>query len=125
MEIWNKSKKVRVAKDVIVRKSFFELVAGLIPYKAEKSKSFLDIFKFKVFREDQAMLFFVRDGSVHSFFMNFPIVVVFLDKQLKVVDVKKLKPFSIVRASKEFECFLELHESKEKLIEVGDLLIFK
>ncbi len=125
MKIWNKTKKVRVAKNVIARKGFFELVTGLIPYKSERSKSFLDIFKLSVFKEDDGMLFYVKDGSVHSFFMSFPIIVVFLDKKGKVVDIKKLKPFSFVKCEKEFECFLELHEIKEKVIDVGDYLVLK
>jgi hypothetical protein len=126
MELWNKTKKVRVAKDVIVRRSVWELVTGLIPYKSRGSKSLLDIVKFKIFEEDQAMLFFAKgDGVVHSFFMSFPIIIAFLDKEMKVVSVEILKPFRVVKCEKEFEYFVELHKSKIKLIDVGDVLLLK
>jgi len=126
MELWNKTKKVRVAKDVILRKSVWELVTGLIPYKSRESKRLLDMVKFKVFEEDQAMLFFAKgDGVVHSFFMSFPIVIAFLDKDMKVVSVEILNPFKVVKCEKEFEYFVELHKSKMKSIDVGDILLLK
>jgi len=126
MELWNKTKKVRVAKDVIVRRRVWELVTGLIPYKSRESKSLLDIVKFKVFEEDQAMLFFAKgDGVVHSFFMSFPIIIAFLDKEMRVVSVEILEPFRVVKCEKKFEYFVELHKSKIKLIDVGDVLLLK
>jgi uncharacterized membrane protein (UPF0127 family) len=82
--------------------------------------------KFKIFEEDQAMLFFAKgDGVVHSFFMSFPIIIAFLDKEMRVVSVEILEPFRVVKCEKKFEYFVELHKSKIKLIDVGDVLLLK
>ena len=45
--------------------------------------------------EDEGM-FFTRTGSIHTFFMRFPIDVVFCDRDLRVLEVvRELRPWRI------------------------------
>jgi uncharacterized protein len=64
-------------------------------------------------------------GSIHTFFMRFPIDVVFLDRDLRVVGVRKaLRPWRMAwawRARATLE--LAAGECERRGVRVGDLLV--
>jgi uncharacterized membrane protein (UPF0127 family) len=119
----NKTRGKVVAENVIERVRFLEVITGLIPYKRD-GKYVYDWMKKKFFREDNAMLFRVSGKvSIHTFFMSFPIVVVFLDKKMRVVEKCVLKPFRSYASNRECECFIELVRDKSEEINIGDELL--
>jgi uncharacterized membrane protein (UPF0127 family) len=68
-------------------------------------------------------LLFPRTGSVHMFFMRFPIDVVFCDADLQVVDVvRDLKPWRVAgrRGAKNA---IELAAGAAQGVEAGDRLV--
>ncbi|MFH1774847.1 MAG: DUF192 domain-containing protein [Methanobacteriota archaeon] len=71
--------------------------------------------------------FFLGFNSVHSLFMRFPIDLIFISKDLRVVDLKTLKPWRAYSPKKRCEWVLEVNEGKinEKNIEIGDVLEFR
>ena len=72
------------------------------------------------------MLFKVRGKSgIHTWFMSFPIVVFFLNKDWKVIEKVKLDPFESYKPKREYECFVELCGSRVKEINVGNKLELK
>jgi uncharacterized membrane protein (UPF0127 family) len=62
--------------------------------------------------------------DIHGFFMRYTIDVVFIDKDLKVVDLATVKPWRIYITKEKAKYALELKEGtiKEKKIEIGDKL---
>ncbi|MEM5793490.1 MAG: hypothetical protein QXY45_04025 [Candidatus Aenigmatarchaeota archaeon] len=120
MILENKTKGMVISRKVIVRRSF-GVIIGLLPYKKEHGYLY-DFLKPKRFDEDMAMLFKVRSpAAVHTWFMSFPICVVFLYKG-KVVDKVLLKPFKRYKPEVKFDSFIEMDESKWSLIEKGDTI---
>jgi len=71
--------------------------------------------------------FFLGSNSVHSFFLRFPIDLIFISKDLRVVDLKTLKPWRAYSPKKQCEWVLEVNEGKikEKSIGIGDVLEFR
>ncbi len=66
-----------------------------------------------------------RELSLHMFFVFFPIDVLILDSNKKVVEIKKnFKPFRFWKSSVKGRYIVELGKSKEKVF-VGDSLIIK
>ncbi len=64
--------------------------------------------------------------SIHMFFMNFDITVVWLDRHLVVVDVlvaKKWRPY--YAPSRPAQYTLELHAARLQDFHIGDQLLFK
>jgi hypothetical protein len=79
MTLHNLTKELLIVDHVIVAKSLSEKIRGLMCRKS--------------FPKSSAM-FFHGCPSVHTFFMNFPIDVVFLDKNMVVTKViEDLKPW--------------------------------
>ncbi len=110
MNLYNATTKTLIANNVLLAESFCSRVKGLLGHSS--------------LPEDTVMLF---DGcpSVHTFFMKFPIDVVFLDKNMIVTEViEGLKPW---RCTKPFQyknhyC-IELSSSKiSNKISRGDLI---
>ncbi|MFQ5800991.1 MAG: DUF192 domain-containing protein, partial [Candidatus Hydrothermarchaeales archaeon] len=64
--------------------------------------------------------------AVHGFFMRFPLDLIFLSKDKKVVDTAHLKPWSIYNPKKECRWVLEVEEGfvGRKGIKKGDVLSF-
>ena len=125
MKLINKTKKKVIATKVIVREKIHEIILGLIPYKI-KNEYIYDYLKFKKFNKNDAMLFKVRGKSgIHTWFMSFPIVVLFLDKNWKVIEKVKLNPFESYKPKKEYEYFIELDGSRVKEINVGNKIELK
>jgi uncharacterized membrane protein (UPF0127 family) len=91
MGVKNITKKTIVAKQVVEANGMLQKSFGLLLYKAPK-----------------AMLFQTRFG-IHTFFMRYPIDVVILDKEFKVVALKiDMKPGRIFVWNPRYEYVLEL-----------------
>ncbi|MBI5253557.1 MAG: DUF192 domain-containing protein [Euryarchaeota archaeon] len=113
MIVYNAAKSIKIceAKEA---SNFLSRVAGLMfREKLEQNKGLL-------------IKFFPGSSSVHSFFMRFPIDLIFISKDLRVVDLKTLKPWRIYSPKKQCKWVLEVNEGiiKKKGIEIGDLLEF-
>ena len=79
MKLYNKTKNIVLAENVIVADSFFKRMKGLLGRKELNPGEGL-ILK--------------PCNSVHTFFMRFPIDIVFVDKNNKVIKtVLSLRPF--------------------------------
>lgn len=110
MIIKNLSKKTILASDGHVTKSFFERLLGLVGRK-KISEGFGLVIK--------------PCNSIHMFFMRFPIDVVFLDQENRVVYlISHLKPW---RISKVVWCSQSVIELPIKAIEktstaIGDII---
>ena len=121
MKLINKTKNKTIATKVIAKKGL-GVAIGLLPYKTNNEYIY-DYLKWKKFTKNDAMLFKVRGKSeVHTWFMSFPIVVFFLDKDMKVIEKVKLDPFEMYKPKKGHEYFVELGESRVKKINVGNKL---
>ena len=70
MRLINQTKNVVLAEDVFVARTFFSRTKGLLGRK--------------VFLPNQAMIL-DPCNSVHTFFMHFPIDILFIDKNYKVI----------------------------------------
>ncbi|MEM4703237.1 MAG: DUF192 domain-containing protein [Candidatus Pacearchaeota archaeon] len=60
---------------------------------------------------------------IHSFFVFFPLWLVFLDKNKKVISTRYLKPFQIFKLKQKGSYLLEFCEKPE--VQEGDLLEWK
>ncbi|MEK6812205.1 MAG: hypothetical protein AABX76_01470 [Nanoarchaeota archaeon] len=84
------------------RVSFFGRAFGLMFSSREKAKSL--IFEFKE----------PTKTPIHSFFVFFPFIAVWLDEKNKVVDVKRVKPFNFsVSPSGYFSKLIEIPVNKK------------
>ncbi len=70
MEIKNSTRGVVLATDGRIARTFWQRLQGLL------GKAF--------FPEGEALVFY-HCGSIHTFFMKFPIDVIFVDKSLKII----------------------------------------
>ncbi|MFQ6137037.1 MAG: DUF192 domain-containing protein [Candidatus Hydrothermarchaeales archaeon] len=68
-----------------------------------------------------------RSRSIHGFFMRFPIDLIFINEDLKVVEIETLYPWRYYSPRKGCKWVLEVNKgvAKEKEIEIGDELEFK
>lgn len=81
--------------DIYVAESFFERLKGLMFVPEQKS--------FK--------LLIKNCNSVHTCFMNFPITIVCLNKEMKAVKIiKNIKPFRFILPLKNVKHILEIPE---------------
>lgn len=98
MRLINQSKNTILAEDVIVASTIFSRIKGLLGKKALGS--------------NQALIL-DPCNSVHTFFMRFPIDVLFVDKDYKVVKITaNLKPNSISGISWRSSKVIELSAGK-------------
>lgn len=65
-----------------------------------------------------------REAGVHTFFCFSEILVVWLDRERKVVDLEVLKPFSIKFPKQKAKWIIELNPKLRDLISLGDELVF-
>lgn len=87
--IKNKSRKKILAKKAIVCRSILSKARGLMFSKKIKAKALVFIFNKE------------KKYSLHMFFVFFPIDVLWLDKNRKVVDMKEnFRPFSLIAKPK-------------------------
>lgn len=105
--IENQTKKTVIAKN-FSKKSAFAKIKGLIGKKTA-----------------QAMVFNTRFG-IHTFFLQFPIDVIILDRKNQVVKLKKgLKPNRIFFWNIKFETVIELPDKalEKSKTEKGDIIV--
>jgi|TARA_B100000315_G_C14490441_1_gene547328 hypothetical protein len=107
--IINTTKSTTLSKKVEVADSFFTRLKGLM------------------FRErmpwDEALIFY-NSPSIHTFFMKFPIDIVFLDGDMRVIRIaRNFEPWGVISCFKSY-LTIELPPSKtaEEGLEVGDIL---
>ncbi|MCM8795886.1 MAG: DUF192 domain-containing protein [Candidatus Omnitrophica bacterium] len=83
MKIINKTKNSILAKDVVVADTLLKRIKGLLGRKE--------------FKQPEALII-KPCNSIHTFFMRFPIDVLFVDKNHKVIAaISGLKPFRLSR----------------------------
>ena len=98
------------APRVIVANSYFSRLRGLM---------------FRKQLEEGEGLLLENCSSIHCCFMNFPIDVVYLNKQMKVLKVETVRPWrvgSLVRGAKHV---LEVASGSAAALQYGDKLIFE
>lgn len=114
--IKNISKNNILAKESKICKNIFSKTRGLMFSKEIKNKSLVFIFNKEA------------KWSLHMLFVFFPIDVLWLNKDYKVVDIKEnFKPFSLVAAPKEKAKFvIELPKGtiKNTKTKIGDKISF-
>ncbi|MFC7063863.1 DUF192 domain-containing protein [Halobacillus seohaensis] len=99
-----------------------------IDYKIVEAKSFTERFLGLINRKQPIMdegLWFDRCNSIHMFFMSFPIDVVFLDEQKKVIrSLPAVQPWTFVKRVRHARSTLELPKGaiEHYQIKEGDLL---
>ncbi|MBS3052076.1 MAG: DUF192 domain-containing protein [Candidatus Aenigmarchaeota archaeon] len=124
MKIINKTKNSVLAENIIFRRSFFELMSGLIPYKI-KNRYLYDIFKTHKFNKKDAMVFKVRYyEAIHTLFMSFSISIVLTDRNLRVIEKSRMKPFTFYIPKKSYSYLIEMIGSKFSKVDIGDELLF-
>ncbi len=81
-----------------------------------------------MFRKKQTLIFKFKKEvkhSIHMFFVFFPIDVIFLDKNNKIIETKmNLKPFSIYFPKNKFNTLIELPKGKINNIKKEDNISF-
>lgn len=111
--IKNKTKKFEIIKKTKLCKSIFYKGFGLM---------------FRIRKPDFGMVFLFgseRRADLHMLFVFFPIDVLFLDKNKKVVDIKKnFKPFTYYAPKVKAEFVIELPVGKLGKTELGDEISF-
>lgn len=110
MKLYNASKNTIIVDDVKKAFSFFARLKGLLGRKSLSRNE---------------ALWIDHCPSIHTFFMNFTIDVVFVDKELKVcANYENVKPWRLVTPIWRAQSVFEFAEGtiKQKNIEVGDQL---
>ena len=108
MQIINKSKEILIAQRGKLANTFFTRMMGLL------NRDSID--------PDEALII-IPCKSIHMFFMRFPIDVVFVDKELKVVGmVENIQPFRLSPTYRKAGFAIELAVgSVQRLqIQIGD-----
>jgi len=113
MRIINKIKGAVLAEDVIIANTIFKRAKGLLGKKE--------------FKKGQALI--LKPGnSIHTFFMYFPIDVLFLDKNNRVIKaLSSLKPFSFTAIYFKAHLVIELPAGtlESSSTQEGDTLILE
>ncbi len=111
--IINKSNGTKLALKCRILSSQLEKGIGLMFHKPIKDEGF--VFLFDSFQK----VYF------HTFFVFFPIDMLFLDKKKRVVDiVRNVKPFTL-NISSEAKYVIELAAGSAKNTKIGDIINFK
>jgi len=111
--LYNESKGCRLSEHLRLLKTSHEKALGLMFSKEKK---------------DFALIFFFSKDliiSLHMFFVFYPIDVIFLDSEMRIVEIKEnFKPFTIYNPKKKARFVIELPKgtiARTKTI-VGDLI---
>lgn len=110
MKITNKTKNTFLAEKVVVADTLFKRTKGLLGTKD--------------FRSGEAMVI-KNCNSVHTFFMSFPIDILFVDKSCRVLKaISSLKPFRITPLyfKADFVVELPVGTIESSSTTIGDLL---
>ncbi len=113
--IRNKSRDKVLCKEKHVLKSMFSKAIGLMFHFKIKNTGYVFVFSKP------------RRQSMHMFFVFFPIDVLFLDKEKKVVEIKEnFRPFTFYNSEKRVKYVIELAQGavKKSKTEVGHKIIF-
>lgn len=112
MPLLNRTKKIVIENKVKVASDFFSQLKGLM-FEAKKNFDYALVFPLSVEGRFSA--------SIHCLFVFFPIDVVYLDKDKKVIDIiKNVKPFTFFKMpKKKAKYFIELRAGKSSGIETG------
>lgn len=109
----NKTTNKVLAKQVISFKSFWKIGTGLM-------------FRTKKYCKNKAFLFYLnekRKYSITMLFVFFALDVIFLDKDMKVIEIKNnLKPFAHYKPKNKFSYMIEILHNKKKDVSVDDVL---
>lgn len=109
-KIINITKKQEISKNAILASSFLKRLKGLMFTKElEQDKS----------------MYIDKCNQIHTFFMNYNIDVLYLDKNNTVIHIdESLRPGKVVKKVVDAVAVLELQEGKIKSsnIEVGDVI---
>ena len=107
--LYNRSKNCLIASKAVVADNFFLRLKGLM---------------FREGMDEEEALIFYHTPSIHTFFMRFPIEVVFLNKKMQVVEIhQELGPRRIVfSASASIAVELPAGKTSNKTLEIGDIL---
>jgi len=107
--LFNKSKNCLIASKALVADNFLLRLKGLMFRKS--------------MNEEEALIFF-HTPSIHTFFMHFPIEVVFLNQKMQVVEIyEELGPRRIVfSTSASIAVELPARKTSNKTLEIGDIL---
>ncbi len=116
VEIHNVSTPLKTPLQAGVCESFVQKLRGLMFYSSIKrsdGRLFIE-------KEESKL-----NTSIHMLFMNFDITVVWLDRQLEVVDIilaRKWRPYYVPSRPAQFT--LELHPSRFDDFHIGDKISF-
>lgn len=68
----------------------------------------------------------LRSRSVHGFFMRFPLDLIFIDDDKRIVELASLRPWKIYNPRADCRWVLEVNEgfTREKGLKIGDTLAF-
>lgn len=112
IRIINKTKNIVIAKRAILAKNFFSRIKGLL------GKNSFDDFDALIIKPC---------NSIHTFFMRFPIDVIFLDKSNYVIEAFSLKPWRLSKIYFSAYLCIELPWGKISSTSTtpGDLLLFQ
>ena len=107
--LFNKSKNCLIASKALVADNFLLRLRGLM---------------FRKNMDEEEALIFYHTPSVHTFFMRFPIEVVFLNRKMQVVKIfEELGPGRIIFSiSASIAVELPARKTSDKTLEIGDIL---
>lgn len=110
-KIINKTNNSCIASNAIVAKTFFQRLIGLISRDSISA--------------EEALIFY-GVSSIHMFFMRFPIDVLYLDKEMKVLKIKhSLLPWKMSYCpGARITIELSAGKAKSTLVKAGDTLEF-
>jgi len=113
--LFNKTTGKKIMNKTILAETSWEKLKGLM---FEDAKKFNYALVFCLPRES------IANAAIHMLFVFFPIDVVYLDRNKKVVDItKNLPPFSLGYAPKKpSKFFAEMPAGKSNGIKIGDRL---
>ena len=108
-KLFNKSKNCLIASKALVADNFFLCLKGLMFRKS--------------MNEEEALIFY-HTPSIHTFFMRFPIEVVFLNQKMQVVEIhEELGPRRVVfSTSASIAVELPACKTSADTLEIGDIL---
>lgn len=102
MKIINKTKKTIISNNAIFAKSLIQKTLGLLAYKTPQ------------------ILYFKTHFGIHTYFLKYPIDIIILDNQKKVVKIKRnLKPNNIFLWNPKYKNVLEIPSNISKKIKIS------
>ncbi|MBT4825007.1 DUF192 domain-containing protein [Candidatus Woesearchaeota archaeon] len=112
--IYNTTKNTQIVKDHNICKSWYSKLKGLM-FSKKNSKNLIFVFDNE------------KKIGLHMWFVFYPIDVLLLDSDKKVVEIKeRFRPFSWFNSKEKAKYVLELYSGtiNDKKIEIGDRLEF-